>query len=113
MLRAVLFGCAAAIAGQALALPAGTQALWPTDGLAPYRPYRAVLLGDGWKPEPKAHRDEASSAYPPEVSCGNALCTADWTSPDGDHVSLILWMPDDDGGLVIAPSPFEINAAPF
>lgn len=112
MLRAALFGCAVAFTGLALASPAGTQDFLPMEGLADYAPYRITLIKDGWTPAPKEHRGKGNVLYPPEVACGNAYCTADWTSPDGKPASLVLWIADAGDGLVIAPSPFEVNAAP-
>lgn len=110
MLRATLFGCAVAFASIAFASPAGHSGFLPIDELADYGSYRIVLLKDGWQPTPKAHRGKGNALYPPEVACGNAYCTADWESPDGVKASLVLWMSDPADGLVLAPSPFEVNA---
>lgn len=83
-----------------MAWPAMADDTVPTDGLAPYQPYRTALIAHGWQPEnlPNAYIDTL-----PEVLCGIGLCTASWDSPEGEEIDFTLWR-NEAGDLVLAPA---------
>jgi len=96
-----MLGCIVLLisAAGAIASPADMDSL-PMEGLAPYAPYRAVLIAHGWTPQqlPNAYIDGL-----PEVLCGSGLCTASWTAPGADKpVDFTLWR-DERDQLVLAP----------
>ena len=75
----------------------------PMLGLAIYDIYRVQLLVSGWEPLPS---DFAYEDGFPEVSCGNRVCIADWSMPDGGTISFTLWpfyTPDDRLLLLMPP----------
>jgi hypothetical protein len=86
------------VSASAHASPPNADSL-PVEGLAPYAPYRSILIEHGWKPQelPNAYIDGL-----PEVLCGSGLCTASWDAPSGTLVEFTLWR-DAQDHLVLAP----------
>jgi hypothetical protein len=106
-MRTILFAALMVAASWASAEPADQvddPNTMPTDGLALYPGFRDALVRRGWHPLPSEYAYEDGF---PEVSCGNALCSADWRRPDGRVGSFTLWPEYDSEDrllLIIAPA---------